>query len=284
MSAELDQLVAAVGASPKYRQVSPDVIRRIGARELAVRPTLKAAIKETKNALHQAAGAFMERPIDYDRALETLTAAWEAGGGDLAAPGFREACRQVMGLHTSTRERLPILDVFFAETLAGLEGVRTVLDVACGLNPLARPWMPFGPDVVYSACDIYLDQAAFVDAFLRLIGLPGQATTCDVIGRVPSEAVDLALVLKTLPCLETADRAAPMRLLAGLNARWLLVSFPAQSLGGRRKGQAAHYEARFLEGTAASGWAVSRFTFETELAFLIDKGTFPTSGEQADGR
>jgi 16S rRNA (guanine(1405)-N(7))-methyltransferase len=271
MPADLDALVAAVLESPKYRQVSPEVIRRIGAHELAIRPNLKAAIKETKNALYQAAGAFMERPIDYRRALDALAAAWEAGGRDASAPPFRDACRGVMALHTSTRERLPILDAFYASTLSGLEGVRSVLDVACGLNPLARPWMPLGPDVTYTACDIYLDQVAFLNDFLQLLGVPGQATVRDVISAPPIEPVDLALVLKTLPCLETADRQAPDRLLDSLNARLMLVSFPAQSLGGRRKGQSAHYEARFLERVQARGWLAERFEFQTELAFLVRK-------------
>lgn len=270
MTDPLDDLVEAVLASPKYRHINPDTVRRVGARELVIRPNLKAAIKETKNTLHQVAGAFQEKPIDYGRALATLRDGLEAGD-----EAFRAACRQVMGLHTSTRERLPILDSFFATTLAGL-APRTVLDVACGLNPLTRPWMPFGAEVVYRACDIYTDQIAFLNDAFRLMGAAGEAFVCDVVGTQGdssplADPVDLALVLKTLPCLEAADRTAPARLLDRLNAGRLLVSFPAQSLGGRRKGQAAHYEARFLELLGERGWPAERFEFATELAFLVTK-------------
>lgn len=274
---DLETLVAAVMESAKYRHITPEVIRRVGARELATRPNLKAAIKETKNTLHQVAGAFQEKPIDYGRALDDLRAGFAAAGGDIHAEPFRAACRRVMALHTSTRERLPILDTFYATTLAGLDA-RTILDVACGLNPLARPWMPIGPEVVYRACDIYTDQVAFLNDAFRLMGVAGEAFAADVVAAdsvvaaPPDEPVDLALVLKTLPCLEAADRNAPTRLLDGLNARRLLVSFPAQSLGGRRKGQAAHYEARFLALIAERGWAYERFEFATELAFLVEKG------------
>ena len=72
---ELDALVAAVLGSSKYRAVTPDLVRAIGARELAARPNLKTAIKATKNTLHQAGGAFTDAPIDYDRALAELRAA-----------------------------------------------------------------------------------------------------------------------------------------------------------------------------------------------------------------
>ncbi len=88
----------------------------------------------------------------------------------------------------------------------------------------------------------------------------------------PPQTADLALVLKTLPCLEAIDKNAPARLLDAIQAPLLLVSFPAQSLGGRRKGMVAHYEARFRELLDARGWPAERFEFTTELAFLVRKG------------
>jgi 16S rRNA (guanine(1405)-N(7))-methyltransferase len=263
---ELESLVAAVLGSSKYRAVSPDLVRAVGARALAARPNLKAAIKATKNTLHQAGGAFTDAPIDYDRALAELGAA--AAAGDEA---WRAACRAVMGRHTSTRERLPILDTFYATTLAALPPPRRVLDVACGLNPLSRPWWPLPPAAELIAYDIYADQIAFLNNFFALAGVPGRAEVRDVVGRPPDEPADLALVLKTLPCLEAIDRRAPERLLDALPTPWLLVSFPAQSLGGRRKGMAAHYEAQFRRLLDARGWAAQRFEFATELAFLVEK-------------
>jgi 16S rRNA (guanine(1405)-N(7))-methyltransferase len=226
---------------------------------------LKAAIKATKNALHQAGGAFMDAPIDYDRALTRLRAA----AGDPAS--LRAACLAIMALHTSTRERLPILDTFYTVALAGAPLPGRVLDIACGLNPLARPWMPFPATTEYVAYDLYADQIAFLNDCFPLLGAPGRAEVRDVIGRPPDEPADLALILKTLPCLEAIDRRAPERLLDAVDAPRLLVSFPAQSLGGRRKGQTSHYEARFRGLLDARGWPAERFEFATELAFLVQK-------------
>jgi len=122
------------------------------------------------------------------------------------------------------------------------------------------------------AYDIYADQIAFLNDVFALTGLPGRAEVRDVVGRPPDTPADLALVLKTLPCLEALDRRAPERLLDALPAPRLLVSFPAQSLGGRRKGMAAHYEAGFRRLLDARGWPATRFTFATEIAFLVEKG------------
>jgi len=265
----LEELVTAVLASAKYRHVSPGFVRSIGVRELAIRPNLKAAIKATKNTLHQAGGAFQDAPIDYARALARLREAWD---GDPTGEPFRDACRAVMAAHTSTRERLPILDEFYAEIFAALPAPpRRVLDIACGLNPLARPWMPLPPTAEYVACDIYADQMAFLNDFMALCGYPGRAEVRDVIGSPPDEPADLALILKTLPCLEAVDKSAATRLLDTIRAPWLLVSFPAQTLGGRRKGMAAQYEARFRALLDERGWPAEAFEFKTELAFLVRK-------------
>lgn len=265
---ELDTLTAAVLASAKYRHVSPDFVRSIGARELTIRPGLKAAVKATKNALHQAGGAFQDAPIDYAQALTRL----QAAAGDPTDEPFRQACRDVMAAHTSTRERLPILDEFYATLFAALPAPPLrVLDIACGLNPLARPWMPLSANAEYVAYDIYTDQMAFLNDFFALAGYAGRAEVRDVIGRPPDEPADLALILKTLPCLESVDKRAPAHLLDTVRAPWLLISFPAQTLGGRRKGMAAHYASRFRALLDERGWPAEVFEFKTELAFLVRK-------------
>lgn len=269
MDENLEALVAAVLSSAKYRHVSPAFVRAVGARELAIRPNRKAAIKATKNVLHQAGGAFQDAPIDYERALTQLR---EAAARGRDGEQFREACRAVMAAHTSTRERLPILDEFYATVFAALPAPPgRVLDIACGLNPLARSWMSLPPDTEYTAYDIYADQMAFLNAFFEVAGFAGRAEVRDVIGAPPDEPGDLALILKTLPCLEAVDRHAPARLLDAVRAPFLLVTFPAQTLGGRRKGMAAHYEARFRALLDERGWPAEIFEFKTELAFLVRK-------------
>ena len=173
--------------------------------------------------------------------------------------------------HASTRERLPILERFYATTLASLEPVRSVFDLACGLNPLALLWMPLAPGARYYACDIYADMIAFLNSFFVQAGVHGQARTCDLAAGAPHEQADLALVLKALPPLDQQAKHAGRDLLRALKARHMLVSFPAQSLGGRGKGMAENYEQRFRALADAEGWAIECFVFPTELAFLVRK-------------
>ena len=70
MEEVLETLVTAVLSSAKYRHVSPEFVRAVGARELVIRPNLKAAVKATKNVLHQAGGARVSvAPREAVRAL-----------------------------------------------------------------------------------------------------------------------------------------------------------------------------------------------------------------------
>jgi 16S rRNA (guanine(1405)-N(7))-methyltransferase len=346
---ELELLVQAVRKSPKYRDVCPDVVRNVGARELAARRNsrqprhsaetaerspaepcrerraeyrdagcspanyagwgsdsdsgergteyrLRDAVKATKNKLHQVGGAYWDA-ADYAGWLDQLRSAAKAGSESRhsASPAknagrstgsaerssgergteyrgeLRRICWEAMKHHSSTRERLLILDQFYTRTLAGLPPPQVVLDIACGLNPLAISWMPFPPDVEYYAYDMYDDLANFLNAFMGIAGVQGHAEACDVSACPPTRRADLALILKTLPCLEQLDRLAGARLLEAVQAEHLLVSFPVRSLGGRDKRMLQNYEAHFQELLWGKPWAVQRFEFPSELAFLIHK-------------
>lgn len=268
MSDSINELLTAVTQSPKYRTIAPDLIRRIGTAELAKRGSLKEAVKGTKNKLHQVGGAYWDTAVDYPKALTRLQNAADE-------ESRRQTCRDLMRRHTSTRERLPILDEFYATVLAGLPPIHSVVDVACGLNPLAIPWMPLAADVVYHAYDIYGDMLVFLQAYFGLVGVNGRIHHQDILSQPPAEPADLALILKTLPCLEQAEKGAAARLLQTIQARHLLISYPAQSLGGRGKGMVENYEAQFWglvndqpAAAADRDWHITRFEFATELAFL----------------
>jgi 16S rRNA (guanine(1405)-N(7))-methyltransferase len=262
---QLDALVAGVLSSAKYSALVPGLVRAVARRELAAGRSLKGANKATRSKLHQVVASYLPGHMRYEAWLEELASARGAGEDAL-----RRVCRDVLAHHASTRERLPILDTFFTTTLAGIEP-RSVLDVACGLNPLAIPWMPLAPGARYVACDVYRDLTAFLEAAMRLLGVAGTAEWRDVVHDPPEDEVDLALLLKAIPCLEQLDREAGARLLDHLSARHILVSFPVASLGGRHKGMIAHYDARMRALLAGRPWRVERHLFETELAFVVSK-------------
>jgi len=259
----LETLTEQVLWGAKYREIAPALVRRIGAQELAKRRSLKEAVKATKNKLHQVGGAYQPGRIDYEKGLVLLRET------AVTHPTFRTTCRDLMQSHASTRERLPILDEFYQTILADLPPIRTVLDLACGLNPLAYPWLPLPADVQCTAVDIYGDMLNFIQEFFTIAGINGRIQQRDIIGNPPTEQYDLVLLLKTLPCLEQVDKNAAVNLVNALNGHFLLISYPAQSLGGRSKGMVENYTKQFEQLANGRSWQVQKFEFATELAFLI---------------
>lgn len=259
----LERLVAEVLASPKYRAVSPALVRAVAARELAAHRAPKLALKATRARLHQVAGAFLDRAPRYAAWLAEL----QSAAGDRGA--LREACRTIMASHASTRERLPQLDSFYAAVFAALPPVGSLLDLACGLNPLAAPWMPLPAGATYRACDLYADMCAFITAAMPPLGLAGEATVWDLAAAAPPWPADVALLLKTLPVLEHLHRGAGRELLRGLNVAHMVVSFPTRSLGGRNVGMAATYTGQVQAIVAAEGWSSTTLEFANELVFVI---------------
>src|SRR5689334_20917336 len=115
----IDRLSAAIQQSIKYRCISPNLIRRIGQRELTRRRNLKEAIKETKNTLHQIAGAYLESTPPYGKWREAM-ATTKPGSGE-----WNDFLRDMMQYHASTRERLPSLETCYITTLADIQPVRS---------------------------------------------------------------------------------------------------------------------------------------------------------------
>ncbi len=246
---QIDQLIEAVLASSRYKSVDSDLVRYIGIQELARRHTLKEAIKATKNKLHQVGGAYQNGMPRYSVWLDKLRQAVQAGDRE----HILDVCKWIMGHHSSTRERLPMLEQFYSTILADLPAINSVIDIACGLHPLAIPWIPLSEEC------------------MALLHVQGYGEVCNVLQDCPKQKVDVAFLLKAIPCLEQVDKTAGLRLLETINADHLVVSFPAHSLGGRKKGMVANYEARFYELVANKPWLIRRFAFPTELVFLISK-------------
>jgi 16S rRNA (guanine(1405)-N(7))-methyltransferase len=259
---DLEALIAEVCTSARYRAISPALVRTVAQAELAKRRGHKETLKAVKSMLHQVVGVFFDAKVEYAAALNAL----RDGGDD---EDQRRCCATLMAAHASTRERLPFLASFYQRIFAQLGPVQTVLDLGCGLNPLAIPWMPLAADAVYHAYDVHDDLVQFLGQALPLLGVAGTARHCDLTQDVIDRPADLALLLKLLPTLERLDRAAGARLLARLNVRHMVVSFPIRSLGGREKGMRTAYEARFRDTIADRPWQVERLEFPTELVFVV---------------
>lgn len=271
--APLDEAAVAAAASRlsssrRYRRVCPEVALRFAREEAAKSRSANDLHERLRRRLHQAFGAYDESPR-YDRWLAALAEASTSDDPD----AFRSACRSAMAGHASTRERLPILDRFYP-TAWGNDGdgpPRRVVDLACGLNPLALPWMGLPSGAEYEAWDINTELATFLTSFFGLAGISGRAGTRDLAAGPPPGSWDLALLLKAIPCLEHQRPGLSADLIDQIDARRVVVSYPTRSLGGRSKGMGTTYREQFRALASGRPWRIREVDLRDELIFVIAK-------------
>ena len=263
----LTAVSAAVLQKSKYEHIQPELVESLAARELAKGRKPKDAIKEVSAKLHQIGAAYFKLSPQYAHWLDELAQL----PNDPLSEDVRAFCLQAMQAHSSTAERLPILSEFYGDILAPLGPLESVYDLACGLNPLALPWMPLQAGARYYGCDIFSDLIAFDNAFLQHCGLKAHLDAADAFHTKFKQPVQVAFLLKSLPCLEQLEKGAAGALLEAVPAQYLLVSYPIRSLGGRSKGMRQTYTAQFEALTADKKWKISKHEFSSELAFLVEK-------------
>ena len=255
------EIVERVLRSSRYRDVDRSLLARFAAEELPRARNTDEAVKRVKRRLHQAVGAV--RGAGGPFRLDGST-------GALTDPALRSACADAMGGHASTRERLPYLDTFYSSIWAITGIPQRVMDLGCGLNPLALPWMGLG-DATYLASDVDRRPLETVRQFLELAGQPHRVEVRDLVSAPPTDAADVALLLKLIPTLDRQDAGAATRLLDELRVPDAVISFPRRSLGGRAKGQERTYRER-IEGLVADSTRVRgvvEASVPNELVFVV---------------
>ena len=276
-AAAVAEVVAAVRGRARYAVVAPDMVARIAARELAARRSARAAAEATRRKLHQVLGTYWDGPraeADLERLTAVLGAAARAGDPDR----LRAACAAAMRLHASSRERVDHVAAFYDGILAVTGRPRVLLDIACGLNPLALPWMGLAAGAHVIAYDADQRVARLLNGFFASLPWQADAVVHDVLAAPPVERADVALLLKAVPCLEQQVKGGAMALVAALAADWVVVSFPTRTLSGRQVAMAAHYETLYGPALRRYG-AVEVRRFPGELVFLLDKRRGTAAGE-----
>lgn len=260
-------ILSDVCKNKRYQFIEEGLIRNIIISEINKGRSKKETVKQVRAKLHQIGGAYQELSIPYQDWSDKL----HQLQSDLKSPELINFCQSAMLFHRSTKERLPILPSFYTKIFSEIGPIHSILDLACGLNPLTLPWMILPDNYEYCACDIYSDMIGFLNAFFTHTNIHGTAFLCDLTTTIPDQQVDVVFAFKTIPCLEQVDKNIGLRLLSEINAPNIFVSFPVQSLGGHEKGMRSNYRQHLFDLIEGKNWKLKEYLFSTELVFLIQK-------------
>lgn len=261
---EIDKFVEKVQASTKYFQLDSDLVRQIALEELANQKDRNSALKSTRTRLHRLAGAYLAPKLDYAKWVDIFKSLPNDNPETI-----RGACERMMKLHASTQERLPFINSFYQTCLAPISPVESVLDLACGLNPLAIPWMPLHKNCTYYACDVVDPMIRFLNVFFSKLNQAGSAFSCNLLQSIPQQQVQVVFMLKLLPILDQVNPDASATLLDQVRADYLLISYPSKSLGGRSKGMKQTYAEHLERITQGRKFDIRSFDFPNETVYLL---------------
>ncbi|MFH0791850.1 MAG: hypothetical protein V1905_01400 [bacterium] len=254
--------------SRKYRSLYPKTVNRI-VESCSLKYPPKIAEKEARNLLHQIWSAYYFGYFGRPKFNRILSAIKNDIGHEMAV---KDALMPVLDLHSSTRERKPILESFYKE-IFGITGYpQSVVDYACGLNPLTILWMDLPKNTEYTAYDIDTEEVGFLNNVFSLLKIrQAKAISGDLFTDPPQKA-DVVFMFKVLPLLEKQQRGSAIEIMAKQKCRYLVVSFPTKSISGREKGMAGFYSEQFEGLAKTAGWHFEKLLFPQEVVFVVKRG------------
>jgi len=241
-----ESLFDKLSSNKKYSDVCPDTIRRVISECEGRYKKAKDMEKAVREKLHGITSAFNELGVDAAQAAVSISS-----DADLES---------MLKRHASTRERLPLsaMDALYAKVFETTGAPESILDLACGLNPLYL--------IHRFDCRV-----VGVDISKSCTGLIPEGVWGDLLceNAIPSERFHIALLFKILPLLERQKSGSAMDVMSRIDAEYLVVSFPTRTLGGRNVGMEDNYTAWMETHMPENRTVAARFTTENELYYVL---------------
>jgi len=264
---DVDSLIKRILEMKKYRGsgLNPDTIRDLILQEAPHQASSKKLLKAVKRKLHNIVAPYLGEP-DYEKLRDELK---QINNTTPDSPEIRSFCERVLSEHASTSERLPYMEDFYNQLFQQTGIPHTILDLACGLHPLALPWMGLPLSVQYYAYDIIQPRVDFINDFFKTIGLAPLAENRDILVNPPEIKADLALIFKEAHRMEKRQPGCSRGLWAELDVKTLAVSLPTQDLSGTHSLLEQHRT--LVLDNLPEDHRLEEIAIENEIVFLIRK-------------
>jgi 16S rRNA (guanine(1405)-N(7))-methyltransferase len=263
----LEKLMRLILNNRKYRDLNipRDTVIDLINREAEAGLDEKTIMKNVRKKMHNIIAPYLGDP-DYSEAINRLKTVFQSGNTE----EIKQTCVRILNQHASTRERVPYLLNFYQQIFSVCGKPRSILDLACGLNPISLPWMDLPLKAEYFAYDIHAPRINLINEFLVLAGRQPLAEVRDILVNPPEIKGDMAFFFKEAHRLEQRRKGANRELWQALNVDTLVVSLPISSLSGQHdlSGQMRRLVENAIQGTS---WSIQEIKIGNELVFCINK-------------
>ena len=225
---------------------------------------IRALVKKIRASLRSSYGLFQRSDVEIaHHVFEQCTRAGESVEHILPA---------LLELHASTKERLPHYRQFFKNIFAAVGNADSILDIGCGFNPVALPWMGTPPKM-YAAVELYEKDVAFIKKYFKKMihQTKLEAHTIDVEKKeqrvvLYHKKYDLVFALKLFDLL---TKKTVEDLVRNIRYHWLAASFSTKTVAGKRMN--VPRRGWFQKMLRRLGYSFTTLTYENELVYLVKK-------------
>lgn len=250
-----------------FRELDESFIEQLVRQALALASDEKEILSSIKMAIQDATNRFRAMEGSYREMIAELDDSPDRG---LTAADHELFAADLLRRHEASKERIPYIRRYYKEIFGLLPPIGSILDLGCGLNPVAITFMPVSPQVHYTAVDLSLDLVDFINDFFRLAGISGIAIQSNLLNGIPDIEADLTLVQKTLPLLDRVEKGAARRLFNAVRSPNAVVSFKTAKKPAKT-GDSWDFIAEYESLLAASSWETVKLVYPNEIVFVLKR-------------
>jgi 16S rRNA (guanine(1405)-N(7))-methyltransferase len=267
MTQPYEQIINRIQGSKKYRDIGipEETLIDIINREAKYYPDYKSLEEVVRRKLHNIVAPYLEN-IDYAQELHDIETAFDPSDES----GIQSYCSYIMSQHASSKERLPHLAAFYQIIFSYIGVPGSILDLACGLNPFAIPFMSLPKTTHYHAYDIHKPRIDLINRFFSLYGMQARAHHQDILVNPPEEKAEAAFFFKEAHRLEKRAPGSNRILWQALDVNFLIISLPITDLKHHHDLTMKHRKL-VTETVAELNWRVTDFVIQDEIIFMIEK-------------
>lgn len=213
--------------------------------------------QKVREKLHQIWGAYYSTRPDFNKLIKKIE-------------NNQITLEELLQIHSSTKERINEYNEIYNYVFSKVEGVK-IADLGCGFNPIFLILLN-KKELKYIAYDIDNKQQEFLNYIFKKFGYSYyKADVKDVLCEI-IEPVDIVFAFKLLPVLDQISKNQTDNMLRNLLCKYLVVTFPNKSLGGREKGMKSNYKELYISRLKLFGFnLVNEKEFLNESVYIFMK-------------
>lgn len=245
-----NDILKAISDSKKYKDLNRRTIENIFS-------LYSHNEQKVREKLHQIWGAYYSARPDFNKLRKKIE------NGKLSL-------EKVLLIHSSTKERHNEYKDLYNYIFSNVDGLK-VADLGSGFNPIFLILLN-KKELKYMAYDIDNKQQEFLNFVFKKFGFNRyKANVADILLEI-IEPVDIAFAFKLLPVLDQISKEQTDNMLKNLLCKYLVVSFPNKSLGGREKGMKGTYKELYIDRLKSIGLnLINKKEFLNESVYIFQK-------------